>query len=113
MAKKFDREELDLIVNDYVTKLKEKITIDKVVLYGSYAKGLATEFSDIDLMIISSELPLNKPKGANGFYLDQLVGLESINPSLEVIGVNPKNLLNPVSKSFFDEVLRTGIDVII
>lgn len=111
MAKKFTREELDQIIKDYIGRLQSQIEIDEVILFGSYAKDTATPNSDIDLLIISKAVSLNKPKGANGFYLDQLVGLENINTSLEVIAVHPEKLNNPSNKRFFDEIISTGIQI--
>jgi predicted nucleotidyltransferase len=109
MVKKFNRDELNKIINSYLLALNGKITVQRAVLFGSYAKGLAHDYSDIDLLIISDELPKNKLKTSNGYFLDQLVG--DVNPSLEVIGVHPDNLLEPVSQSFFEEIFRTGIQV--
>jgi len=34
-------------------RLKEKYKADKVILFGSYAKGKATEDSDVDILIIA------------------------------------------------------------
>lgn len=43
------------IIKAYLSELKNKgIFIDKTFLFGSYAKGTATNESDIDLMIVSS-----------------------------------------------------------
>ena len=53
MAKIFTHEQVDQTIKDYLSKLKGKIKIDKVILFGSYAKGTATELSDVDLLIIS------------------------------------------------------------
>ena len=106
MLEVFTEDRLNKIINDYLSKLKGKITIDKAILFGSYAKGTATELSDIDFLIISKDLPEDKPKGANGFYLDTLVG--AFNPSLEVIAIHPNKLNHPVTKSFFDEIINTG-----
>lgn len=41
------------IINDYVFRLSKEIKIDKVILFGSYAKGTNREDSDIDLAIFS------------------------------------------------------------
>ena len=106
MAKVFTKEQLNKIILDYLAKLEGKITFDEVILFGSYAKGRPTKWSDIDLLIISKDLPENNPKGANGFYLDTLV--EDFNPSLEVIAIHPNKLSHPVTKSFFDEIISTG-----
>ncbi len=41
------------IINEYISKLSKEIKIDKVILFGSYAKGTNREDSDIDLAIFS------------------------------------------------------------
>ena len=46
-------ESIQIIVEDYIAKLSEIITIDKVIIFGSYAKGNAHEYSDVDLAIFS------------------------------------------------------------
>ena len=109
MAKIFTREELKIIIDNYLSKLKNKVVIDQVILFGSYAKGVANKWSDIDLLIISKDLSEKTPKGKNGFYLDNMVGM--FEPSLEVLGINPKKLNDPIEKGFFDEIQQTGITV--
>ena len=106
MAEIFTEQQVTKIINEYLSKLKGKINIDKAVLYGSYAKGCPREYSDIDLFIISGDLPEDKLKGSNGYYLNKLVGDFSLD--LEVIAVNPGQLNNPIEKSFFDEIMTTG-----
>lgn len=106
MAEVFTEQQVVKIINEYLSKLKGKISIDKAVLYGSYAKGCPREYSDIDLFIISGDLPENKLKGSNGYFLNKLVG--DVNLDLEVIAVNPSQLNNPIEKGFFDEIMTTG-----
>ena len=106
MAKIFTEEQLKKIINNYIAKLKGKISIEKAILYGSYARGTANENSDIDLLIISEALPENGLKGANGYYLDNMV--QDFNLSLEVIAIHPKNLSNEITKSFYEEIFATG-----
>ena len=43
------------IINEYISKLSKEIKIDKVILFGSYAKGTNREDSDIDLAIFSDD----------------------------------------------------------
>lgn len=83
MVKKFTQDELNKVINNYLTALNGKITVQRAILFGSYAKGLAHDYSDIDLLIISDELPKNRLKTSNGYFLDQLVG--DVDLSLEVI----------------------------
>ena len=106
MAEIFTEQQVKQIINEYLFKLEGKISIDKAILYGSYAKGCPREFSDIDLLIISKELLESKPKGSNGHYLNKLAG--DYNVDLEIIGVHPNALNHPVTKSFFDEIINTG-----
>jgi predicted nucleotidyltransferase len=47
--------DLDEIIKSFIDALQEKITVDAIVLYGSYARGTAYELSDIDLAVISSD----------------------------------------------------------
>ncbi|MCH2228341.1 MAG: nucleotidyltransferase domain-containing protein [Candidatus Caenarcaniphilales bacterium] len=108
MAKRLTDEELKDTLDDYLSALETEIKVDKALLFGSYAKGEAHEWSDIDLLIISDALPEDNPKGANGFYLDSLVGLEKVPCELEVIGVHPTKLESPVTKFFYDEIFKTG-----
>ena len=42
-------------VVDYVERLRQVVHVDGVYLFGSYAKGTADEWSDIDLAIVSPD----------------------------------------------------------
>jgi len=106
MAKISDESKLKHIINSYIDKLKSSINLDKAILYGSYAKGTANEYSDIDLLIISKDLPEHRSKGLNGLYLDKIV--KDFDLSLAVIGIHPNKLNDEITKSFFDEILKTG-----
>ena len=43
-------------IKTYIEEVKKHYHIDAVILFGSYAKGLNTEDSDIDLAIISKDI---------------------------------------------------------
>jgi len=49
----------DEIINKFTEKCKERFRKDlvSVVLFGSYARGTAKEYSDIDLLVIAKNLP--------------------------------------------------------
>jgi len=44
---------LDEIVKGFIRKLADEIPVEEAILFGSYARGNAKEYSDIDLAIIS------------------------------------------------------------
>ena len=39
----------------FVQSLRQKLTVEEVIVFGSYLDGLATEESDIDVLVISSD----------------------------------------------------------
>jgi len=45
--------ELKLILEDFVKSAESQFNISTIVLFGSYAKGVATKESDIDVLLIS------------------------------------------------------------
>jgi uncharacterized protein len=52
-----DREKALESAEKYARIVSKYIKADKIVLFGSYAKGTWTEFSDIDIAIIVNEIP--------------------------------------------------------
>ena len=54
MSKKISQ--IKKVVKDYLRSLaQEGVHVDRAILYGSYAQGLAHEGSDIDLLLISKD----------------------------------------------------------
>ena len=48
------KERIKKIIDKYIQKLIEnKIDVEKVILFGSYAKGLSSKGSDLDLCVVS------------------------------------------------------------
>lgn len=52
---KFSREEVIKEVSRCAVELREKLGLERVILFGSYAKGNYTVASDIDLLIIFND----------------------------------------------------------
>ena len=44
---------IDEIIEGFIRKLADEIPVEEVILFGSYARGNAKKYSDIDLAIIS------------------------------------------------------------
>jgi predicted nucleotidyltransferase len=50
------------IIKGYIESLKKRIELSAVFLFGSWARGKAGRRSDIDLLVISDDLPLDMHK---------------------------------------------------
>ena len=89
----------------FVARLKKKINPERVVLFGSRARGDARPDSDLDLLIIEpSDLPRYKRPAR---YLRALVGLF---PSKDIVVWTPEEVEEwaSVPNSFIATALREG-----
>jgi predicted nucleotidyltransferase len=70
------------VIKEFVKALKrEGISIDRVILYGSYAKGSVRPDSDIDVAVISKDF--GKDRVEEGMTLFRIAG--KIDPRLEPV----------------------------
>lgn len=95
-------------IKKYIQFIRTNIEVDKIILFGSYAKGYATSESDIDVAIVSSELgkaPLLEKMNLFEWRYDADVMLD-IQPV-------PIGLQEYESNSnfFIREIKNTGIDI--
>lgn len=100
------RDQIEMVVRAYIKEVSKTYRVEQVILFGSYARGNATEFSDIDLAIVSSDFH-GKPE------MDILQDLSrktlNIDTSLEVLAFTPEELLSPDPVSFAYQVKKTGL----
>ncbi len=95
-----DRTTVIEIVERYVQEVLRHMDPIEIILYGSYAKGTATENSDIDIAVIVHEI--------EGDYLDEAVLLFKL--------IHPvDNRIEPVliveshdESGFLEDVRKTG-----
>ena len=102
-----DFETINNLVANYANDVRNVFPVHKVVLFGSYAKGTATNQSDIDICFfldnfgdkrrvdIIKEL-LGLMRKYKGVYFEPIVF-----PTAEIQNDNP----------FVKEILRTGIEI--
>ncbi len=97
--------ELDLALHEFASLLEKGIRIEALILFGSHAKGVAQEDSDIDVAVISPDF--------EGMTLHQrqmkIARLSVIRPrDISPIGYPSSLYRNPEPQSFLEEILRTG-----
>ncbi len=103
----FDDEALSNVIKDYVADVKNAIPIDRAFLFGSHAKGCATEESDIDLCFFSKDFE-------NLSMMDIMRPLFRLARKYRGIDIEPMGF--PTSElendnPFVKEIVRTGVEV--
>jgi len=83
---------------------KDKIPIEKVIVFGSYAKGKPHKWSDIDICIISPNF--KKPFSVLHYLLKKSYQIKSI---IEPHPYHPKDFIN--EDPLVWEIKKTGIEV--
>ena len=102
-----DFKKISETIKSYVEDVRNIMPVDKAVLYGSYAKGIATEQSDIDICFFLQTFEgkrkvdvlyglLDLAHKYKGVYFEPAVF-----PTEEIERGNP----------FVKEILRTGVEV--
>jgi predicted nucleotidyltransferase len=91
------------LVQRYIADVKKAMPIDKVYLFGSFAKGTQSEWSDVDLCFFSSSFVDTHESGYQLLLLahnslDTVVIEPHCFPTSELDNDNP----------FVKEILRTG-----
>ena len=98
---------IENILKSYGQKLRgTDLDVNKMILYGSYAKGSPKESSDIDVCVVSPKF--GKDKTHEMVQLNFLA--HKIDPRMEVIPYNPQDLTveeDPLAH----EILKHGREI--
>ena len=97
--------EISKSIKEYIKAVKEKYTIERVILFGSYISGKANDESDIDLAIISSSFTGNR--FIDNVNLGKLTW--KIDTRIEPIAFLPEDF--NTNNLMANEIIRTGIEV--
>lgn len=93
-------EEIVEKVKAYSERVAKRYHPKMIVVYGSYAKGTATEDSDIDVAVVCDTLPED--------YLEQAVELFKLRRDID-LRIEPMFIeANNQHDSFYSEILATG-----
>ena len=108
MVRKENNLDLEKKLKYYIDTLTSVIKVDKIILFGSQAKGVAHEYSDIDIAVISPELDPNEPELKHLRYIKDKADL--FDPDLQLVAFPTEkfNNENCFEKSFIREIKKTG-----
>ena len=91
-----------------IRKFKKKIKVEKIILFGSYARGNPTEHSDIDLLLVGKRFRgKDFHERFKGLWLKWNLGLP-----VDFLPFTPEEF-NKLKKevSIVNEALREGIEI--
>ena|SRR3989338_164440 len=108
MARRRVPKEIKEMVRRYRTRLveKDRLPIDRVILFGSFARHRAHSSSDVDICVLSSRF--NDPLQATRLLLHKRDDVE-VRAGLEPIGFTPADFR--AGGSLINEIKRTGVEV--
>jgi len=103
-----DKNQALKIIKRFVKKLREEgISIDRVILYGSYAAGLGRSDSDIDVAIISKEF--GKDRVEEGIKLFRIAG--KVDARLEPIPISAEAYEKDTWLPLIYEIKKKGMEL--
>src|SRR3990170_1433462 len=95
------------IIKKFVKALQAAgISVDRVILYGSYARGGARTDSDIDIAVVSKDF--GKDRVEEGMTLFRIAG--KIDSRLEPVPMSPKVYENDTWIPLVYEIREKGIE---
>lgn len=102
-----NKSEVMSIAKKFAEELQKQFKIDAVYLFGSHAAGFTTEYSDIDIAIVSDDFI--------GIAFDDRI---KINPIILRINSNIEphpfktSDFNPGSNPFVEKIIKTSIRIV-
>ena len=94
------------VIQDYVTKISSQIPVEKVILFGSYAKGTFDSDSDIDIAIFSNHFRKMDEIEGFRFLFTQAMDYDA---DLQPLAFTMEDYENPMGS--VEEILKTGIEI--
>jgi predicted nucleotidyltransferase len=102
-----DNDTLKKILTDYISNVRDILPLKKAILFGSYAKGTAREYNDIDVCFFISNVTVDN-------WLDINVKVRMILFKYIDVAISP--IIYDASEiekdnPFINEILSTGIEI--
>lgn len=99
-------QDIKKLAEDYAKELEKLgVPVDKILLFGSYARGEARDLSDIDFAVISERFGKKDGIEFSGVLSRASIPFDEI---IEAIGLSPERLENAPKLSFFEHIRNTS-----
>ena len=106
---RLNNREIRSIVKDYRQALEnDNFNVEKIILFGSYAKKSIKDWSDLDLLVVSSNFG---HKNSFDEQVEANIIAKKISPLIEVHPISVKEFNQPIS-SWVIEAKRYGQELI-
>lgn len=102
-----DSEIRDIVIKFANILLEKGIRVEKTILFGSHLSGTYSEYSDIDIAIISPDF--GKDRFEEGKMLFQLAW--RIDPRIEPIPISSKSYKNDTWIPLIHEIKQRGVEI--
>lgn len=103
------RRQITALIRRYIAALESRgIPVERVMLFGSHASGHPTEWSDIDIAVIS---PSFEALSLLERYEQLGLANRHLQAPLDIVGFSPSQVAQCEPESFLAEILRTGVTV--
>lgn len=96
--------DVEKVIDAFIRELRKRIRVQRVILFGSYARGAPRPWSDIDLAVVS-------PDFHGGTEEDHALLAEvarRVTPQIEAIPYLPEDFADCDSRSFEADLLHSG-----
>lgn len=99
------------IIKVYKTELAKKIRLSRLILFGSFAKGTASQDSDIDLVVISPDFNRMLPEARFNLLYHARRHPLTRHVSMDIFGFTPQEYENASVLTTLGEVKETGVEI--
>ena len=99
-------------LQEFVENLKKKHgnKIQKIILFGSYARGEDRDDSDIDVLVVTTEKRFEMQKNLSGIAVDILLETgEYI--SAKAVSTEEYNFMKEINTGFYQNIAREGVPI--
>ncbi|MBU4484872.1 nucleotidyltransferase domain-containing protein [bacterium] len=97
-------EDLEKMLKLFIDELEKNIKVEKVILFGSYARNAQRDYSDIDILVVSDDLEGGTEK--DYILLDDAA--RKINSLIEAIPCTLNDFENFEKGDFVHEIRKNG-----